>query len=430
MDEIRVILPKKYDLVVGDTFQLFYRGVVEAPNPFVYDILALCPKGKNFPRYFEFLPEEPGQYELTISVFGPDKTLLGQGKTILDVAEAVKPKEPLNILCVGASTWAGGQVVCEAYRRLAAEDGEPKGLGFKNISFIGTCKKDKVGYEGYGGWQWDSYMSATVGDMWIYGEHNKTLEDQHSIWEDDNGNYWQLETIDNRRLKFTRYKRHTAPRPEEGQMSHVRNAVHKENVKFGYSHDEKTSPFYDEDSQSIDFRKYCERNGFVGIDAIYVMLGLNGLMNVRGSLKEHCRNVVKEAKQLVDQFHKDYPSARVKVMGVQLPCTRGGVGWNYGAVLPYCDDYGLVRYILELNQAYKEWAEEPEYCGFVEHINTSGQLDADNMYPSIEKPVNVRSRKTEIIGVNALHPLQEGYEMIADAVFRNIVHLCREKNEE
>ena len=31
---IRIILPEKYDLVVGDTFQLFYRGVIEAPNPY------------------------------------------------------------------------------------------------------------------------------------------------------------------------------------------------------------------------------------------------------------------------------------------------------------------------------------------------------------------------------------------------------------
>jgi len=92
--------------------------------------------------------------------------------------------------------------------------------------------------------------------------------------------------------------------------------------------------------------------------------------------------------------------------------------------LPYCDDYGLVRYIMELNLAYKAWAEEPEYCEFVEHINVSGQLDADNMFPSIEKPVNVRSRKMERVGVNALHPLPEGYMLIADAAFRNMVHLC------
>ena len=50
-NKIRVILPDKYDLVVGDTFQLFYRSIIEAPNPYVYAIVAECEKGKNFPRY-------------------------------------------------------------------------------------------------------------------------------------------------------------------------------------------------------------------------------------------------------------------------------------------------------------------------------------------------------------------------------------------
>lgn len=28
MDKVKVVLPKKFDLVVGDIFQLFYRGVL------------------------------------------------------------------------------------------------------------------------------------------------------------------------------------------------------------------------------------------------------------------------------------------------------------------------------------------------------------------------------------------------------------------
>ncbi len=60
---IRVILPKYFNLVVGDAFQLFYRSVVEAPNPYAYDILAVCEKGRNCPRYFEFMPDEEGECE-------------------------------------------------------------------------------------------------------------------------------------------------------------------------------------------------------------------------------------------------------------------------------------------------------------------------------------------------------------------------------
>lgn len=424
METIRVALPKKYDLVVGDTFQLFYRGVIEAPNPFVYDILVSCVKGKNFPRYFEFLPEEPGKYELTLSVFGADKSLLGQGKTILNVVAPVQPVKPLNILCIGDSLTGGGQWPKEAYRRLTSVNGEPKGLGFQNISFIGNCKKDDVGYEAFGGWTWESFLSATVGDFWVHCAHEKTLKDQHSIWQDEDGNLWQLETIDCGRLKFTRFGKQIADKPEGGYLIHVRNAVQKDPIKCGRSYYEKPSPFYDSESQCVDFKKYCERNGYDGIDAMFVLLGLNGLVGTDTSVTDFCKEVVTQGKRLVDLLHESYPKAKVRVMGVTMPSVHGGTGWSYGAIPPYCDRYGLVRYVMELNLAYDSWAREPEYCDFVEYVNVSGQFDSENAFPSIEKPVNVRSEKTEQMDVNGLHPLTEGYMMVADAAFRSMVNLC------
>ena len=139
MEDIKVVLADKYDLVVGDTFQLYYRGIIEAPNPFVYDILATCVKGKGFPRYYEFTPEEEGEYELTITVFDAKKNVLGKATTKLVAIEPKENTRPLNILCMGSSSTAGGQWPGEANRRLTGEDGEPAGLGFKNINFVGTC---------------------------------------------------------------------------------------------------------------------------------------------------------------------------------------------------------------------------------------------------------------------------------------------------
>ena len=92
-EKIRVNIPKKYDLVVGDTFQLYYRGIIEAPNPYVYAIVSICDKGRNFPRYFEYTPTEPGQHKLTIKVYDAQRNLLGEDETLLNV---VAPKEPKN----------------------------------------------------------------------------------------------------------------------------------------------------------------------------------------------------------------------------------------------------------------------------------------------------------------------------------------------
>lgn len=426
MDEIKVVLADKYDLVVGDTFQLFYRGIIEAPNPFVYDILAVCQKGKGFPRYYEFTPEEEGEYTLTISVFDAKKTLLGEAKTQLVVNAPRANTRPLNILCMGSSTTAGGQWANEANRRLTATDGDPKGLGFKNINFIGTCKKENTGYEGYGGWLWKTFTETGNTNMWVYTDYNMDAEDQHSIWMDENGNEWKLETLDIRRLKFLPYGNNTGVRPESGKLTHVANAIHTDDIIFTSSEYEKCSPYYDEKTDSISFKAYCERNGFDKIDAMYVMLGMNGLLDVKGDILDYCPDVVRQAKDVADLLHKDYPDAKLKVMGIIMPATTGGVGWNYGAVMPYCDGYNLRRFVLRLNELFNEWAKEDGYSNFVEYINTSGQFDCDNNFPEVEKPVNARSKKTEMISVNGLHPIEEGYMQIADAAFRNMVRFCKE----
>ncbi len=426
MEEIKVVLPDKYDLVVGDTFQLFYRGIIEAPNPFVYDILATCQKGKGFPRYYEFTPEEEGEYELTISVFDAKKNLLGSQKTRLVVNEPKANTKPLNILCMGSSTTAGGQWANEANRRLTAADGEPKGLGFKNINFIGTCKKENTGYEGYGGWLWKTFTETGNTNMWVHTDYNMDAEDQHSIWKDENGNEWKLETLDIRRLKFLPYGNNNGVRPESGKLTHVANAIHTDDIIFESSMYEKCSPYYDEKTDSISFKAYCERIGIDKIDAVYVLLGMNGLLDVKGDILDYCPDVIRQAKVLADILHKEFPDAKLKVMGTIMPGTTGGVGWNYGAVMPYCDGYNLRRFVLRLNELYQEWANEPEYSDFVEYINTSGQFDCDNNFPEVEKPVNTRSKKTEMMGINGLHPVDTGYMQIADAAFRNMVKFCKE----
>ena len=424
-DKIRVILPDKYDLVVGDTFQLFYRGVVEAPDPFCYDILAVCEKGKNFPRYYEFTPEEAGEHRLIISVYDASKKLLGSAETILSVKEAEKPKRNINILCIGDSLTGGGEWVAEASRRLTSTGGNPEGLKFDNVFFCGTCGDKNAHFEGYGGWRWDSYFSEDIEDMWVYCDHNKTAADQHSIWEDSNGNLWKLETIVYENLKFIPYENRNIPKVNNGIIKHVKNAVNKDDVVIKSTYSGKPSPFYDEKSKSVTFKAYAQKIGAEKFDAVYILLGCNGVMSFE-NLESLCQNIVRDGKILVDKIHRDFPEATIKIMGYPIASIHGGCGANYGAILPHCDDYGSVRFKMELNLAYEKWANEPEYSAFLEHINISGQVDSDYAYPKVEKPVNVRSTYKELIDINGAHPTNEGYMQIADAAFRNMVHLCAE----
>lgn len=433
MDQIRVCLPEKMNLVVGDTFQLFYRGIIEAPDPFCYDILAVCEKGRNFPRYFEFLPDAPGQHKLTISVYDGSKNLLGRGETILDVAEPASPSRPVNILCVGDSLTAGGQWAGEAYRRLTSTDGEPRGDGLSGIRFIGTCHKNsEVGYEGYGGWRWESYFPAGKGNVWVVcWNHDLGIDDQHSLWKDENGNIWQLETIAAEYLKYTRYLQHEGPMPTPGSlMMPYQYVVHNTPVEIETISEEQKSPFFDEETRSIDFKSYCRRNNFDSIDAAYLFLGSNGRVEayVAGwDLDRQCQELVNKGKELVNLLRRDYPDVKVRIMGLLFCSVNGGTGTNHGATLPCCDDYGINRFVLALNKAYEAWTKEPEYRDFCEFIDVSAQFDVDYNMPSAPKPVNTRSKQTEIIGTNAAHPLYEGYMQIADAAYRDMVHMLREQ---
>lgn len=422
-DSIRVILPDKYNLVVGDTFQLFYRGVVEAPDPFCYDILAVCEQGKNFPRYYEFTPEKSGRYKLTIYVYDAAKKLLGSGETILDVALPKQPDREINILCIGDSLTSGGEWVGEVSRRLTAVGGNPEGLNFDNVFFCGGCGEGNACYEGYGGWRWDSYSSDDIEDMWVVCDHNKTVADQHSVWEDSNGNLWKLETIVYENLKFIPHENKNIPKVKDGVIKHIKNAVNKEDIIIKSTYKGKSSPFYDKKRGGVNFKAYAEKQGMEKIDAVYILLGINGVMNF-DNLSELCRNIVNDGKKLIDKIHFDFPEAKIKVMGYPLPSPNGGCGANYGATLPHCDYYGSVRFRMEMNLAYRAWANEEEYKNFVEYINISGLVDSDYAYPKAEMPVNSRSSYKELLDTNGGHPCYDGYMQISDAVFRNMVHLC------
>ena len=424
-DYVGVVLPDHYDLVVGDTFQLFYRGIIEAVNPYCYDILALCEKGSNFPRYYEYTPEEPGEHVLTISVYGNDKTLLASGQTVLKVHAVQKsPEKPVNILCVGASTTAHGIWVEEVNRRLTDTEGAPKGDGLTGFRFVGTCRKEKVGFEAYGGWSWKSYI--TYGDwvyapVWICCKHHKTAADQHSLWKDETGAVWILETIEKDRLKFKRHLQHVV-KPEKGHViCHMEHAVNKEPIIVEASEYEAPNPFWNEETNAVDFVHYCQKHAFEKIDAVYIFLTYNGQRPDRPPVEEHCRNLKAYAKEFVDILHHQFPGAKVKIMGPAFPSVNGGTGANYGAKLPYCDKYDQIRLGLSFNRIFEEWSLQPEYREFVEFINISGQFDCEYNMPSAPKPVNTRSKVTELVGTNGLHPLPEGYLQVADAVYRNVI---------
>lgn len=421
---VRVFLAKKYDLVVGDTFQLFYKSVIEAPNPYCYSIVVQCEKGKAFPRYYEYTPQEEGSHKLTISVFNAERKLLGRAETTLNVVSAKAPKNPINVLCMGDSITANGAWPGELARRITKTGGVPEGNGFDNVKFVGSCSNGEIGYEGYGGWQWKNYSSVVKGAVWVKAPNDKTEGDQHSLWQDSNGNVWQIETLQVDYLKLNRYMEHDGPLPEPGFLTHYKNAVNPEPIQIFNASSESVNPFYDPETKSINFDSYLKRVGATTIDYVYILLGTNGLMRqiaFNNTRHDYCKIVKEEAREVIDLIKKGIPNVKIKLLAPQLPSCKGGMGNNYGAEPPFNDYFDILHYTFELGMVYEELALEEGYKDFVEFVHMTAQFDTEYGYPHKERQVNCRSQITEWFDTNGFHPTLEGRYQIADAVYRNLI---------
>lgn len=428
IDRPRVILPDVFHAVAGDTLQLFYRGIVEHPDPYFFNIEFKCDIGKNTARYFEVTPSaaDAGEHMLTVNVRDNRDRILASAKSRILVHTGKKsPAKEQRVLCIGDSLTSSGTWCREAMRRLTASDGTPAGLGLSNIRFIGTKKNGECGYEGYGGWTWASYLAApskTTLGMWVYCPHDKDVSDQHSLWKDSTGNIWSMETIENDRIKFTRYQDHKGAMPVgTGVLTHYQNGTHTGDIAYEETVYAEGNPFWDSDESKVDFRSYCERNGFGGIDYVYTLLTWNGLGGYYPEADSSTvANHVENAKKLLRILHEQYPEARVRMMGIQMPSVNGGCGQSYGANSVYSNWYSLVRSVMGMNLAYQQMANEDEFKDFVEFINISGQFDSEFNMPGQSKAVNTRCTVMEQVGTNGVHPNTDGYYQIGDAAFRSM----------
>ena len=432
-NSVRIILPDKYIAVVGTPIQLFYRGMVEAANPYNYNIVVDCLKGNDARRYWQYTPvlTDVGSFALTIKVYSNSDQLLASATTMIEVvSKAQNPTAVKNILTIGDSLNAGG---VGWGSKLAAQvvrgTNRLSGLSaFSNFEFIGEEGVAPEQYTAHGGSWWNGYNIApdpAKADIWVYCAHDKDASDQESIWVDTAACQWQLETIEANRLMFKRCG-HTANMPgAPSTLTHVLNANHAATINFTSTQAAGKSPFWNGKTSKVDFinwfaTKYPAKKG-QGIDACFVLFGWNNQHANYANTTNHA-DYLNAARIFIDNLHADYPNCKVFVMGIQVPSINGGLGANYGARENYLSNYwGMLRTVMGLNLAYQSLCNEAAYSTFCAFINVSGQFDSENNMPQTATAVNLRNTKTELIGNNGVHPAPEGYLQISDAAIRWLI---------
>ena len=411
-NKVKLSLPDKYDLVVGDKFELFYKGIILANDPYQYNIKVESTKGKAFRRKYEYQPVsgDVGTQAVTISLYDDDEVLIDTKTVNLIVrAKATSPATKKNVLLIGDSLISDGTFVNETFRRLTSIDGTPKGDGLTNINFVGTRKTALgAGYEGYGGWTYSNYTAntSTGNIVWAnVSSHDKTVSDQHSIYADVNGNQWKIETIEATRIKLIKVI--TGTLPASGTLTWASGGENHGDIVYTSTENESGNPFWNETTGAVDFANYAVEQGISSIDVCYVLLGWNMTYLLEGSFKAEVRN-------FINLLRADFPNSKVVLMGVQVP-SIDGFGTNYGATWNY---YDKLKFVFNLNRWYKDIS--LEYTN-VEFLNIAGQFDTEYNMPYNEYYVNTRSTTIERRSNNGVHPSNDGYMQIADAVYRNIV---------
>ena len=410
-DDVTLCLPDYYDLVVGDTFQLFKKGIVNATNTNLYDVQFVCNKGNAFERFFEITPNTAETLQLSVFLYGDGHKLLDSKLVNLIVrAKASSPSSTKYVLCVGDSLTQGGIWVAELNRRLTGSGGTPSGDSLSNVQFVGTREYNGTHYEGYGGWTFYSYNTANVdlNAKIITCTHDKTeVADQHSIYKASNNSQWKLETIESGSIKIISVSGDYANFPSSGTLTWVSGGANHSDIVYTASANAAGNPFWDADSGKVDFEKYCVNLSIPQIDYVLVLLGWNTALSAETTYKN-------EAQTFIDNVHTAYPNAKIVLIGLEIPA-RDGLASNYGATDGYANYYRLMNFVFNLDKWYDELGENNSN---VFHFNLSGQFDTEYNMPTTTVQVNTRNSETIIRQSNGVHPAASGQYQIADAAYR------------
>ena len=462
-ESLELALPDTIFATVGDKLQIFFRSIVKAINPYNYSILAICNKGKQFNRFYEYTPttQDIGTTDFTIEVRNNNGGLLARKTcSLITVAAPSSPANQLNVICIGDSLTANGKWPEEACRRLIGSGGTPAGGGLSHISFCGNRGTGLARYCGYGGWTWNSYTTQGASYFRFMIPSFGTME-VGAVYSNNGYNYTVAEVNPDGDMLFSTSSLNNTPQAS-GTLTKV-SGNGDATLTFTSATPEASNPLWDAQNNKMSFVPYANSYCNGQIDVVYVMLGWNGMTSAYQTDFESTKQRV---KQFADCLHTEFPNAKMKLMGLQLPSQNGGCGSSYVPGTPYSDKYGLSVNIFNLNKMYLEVANDSDYNSFVEYIGITQQFDSENNYP-----VNVMLKNSRMVikdftstlypyigdivkyknefficinqGVvgewenvygsylpfnpyerydwNAVHPSDAGYYQIADAIYRNIV---------
>lgn len=426
----RVTMPDTLHAVVGDTLEVFRASAIEAPMPGLTPPSAqLCAKGAALTRKWTYTPvagDVAGSpYPLTTVIYDAAGGVMVTKTTNVVVKAPTSPATLRRVMCIGDSLTVGGEWPKELRRRLVGSGGTPAGSGLSNVAMLGQTPiagaSAPEGYFGNGGWTMATWIGAeTRVAYWVTATHDLDASDQKAIYRDGANKTWWVETIDATRIKIMADDGATTL-ATAGTLTWVSGGTHTAAITYTGAAVTPSSPFYSGGTFSI--KAWCDASaGGAYPDVILLLLGWNGLgAGTTGLPAEHA-TAIGHTRTFLDTVKAEFPTARVRLLGLQPPSPYGGLGVNYGAAAPWGDWWQVRRRAAGYSQALQDLANEAAYSSMTAYISVAAQFDAEYGYPEAAVPVNTRTTVTERRQDNGIHPASNGYLQIADAAYRAVVH--------
>ena len=431
-------LPSTIYGVVGMPQRLFVRGISCGVNPYIFynrfnatNLPSVSNSAKVYKRYAEITPSAVGTCEISYCLMD-DKMVSSKPVAASYVVKNAPTSIPTqtNILCVGSSTTAGGEWVKEVKRMLTGTGSRPSastlpseiGLGLNNINFVGRLSKNGVNLEATGGWTWNRYItnSNVSFRVQVQNQLNVVRGDVYSVTGTD-GTTIHLTIAEENLTEGTgnillnKNDGYTKNVPVSGTLTKVSGAG-QATIPYTDAVEESYCPFYNTTTNQVDFTQYADAycNGSIDVCVVFLTPYNNGVTG-----NESLLGIKKDIETFVNALRRDFPNCKI----VLIPNIGINVlnGIEYNSTLSGKNTTCSVRRMLfRYAEMLNDYAKTIDGCYIV---NSMCEVDQDNAFPFGNRVVNYRSTDTEIIGTNGVHPTTNGYNMLADSVFRCLCNI-------
>ena len=420
-----IALPDDIYAVTGDKIQIYFKSILHCVNYNDVDVIAICQKGKSYPRYWEYTPvssDEGTTASLIVRVRGNDLSVLCEKTiTINFIPKMTSPASVKNVLCVGASATANGVWAGELRRRLVENSGDgtpanPMGLGLHNITFVGrkTGTSVNVPLEATGGWRVQEYASS--GELairfYVTGVNTLSMGSTYSL----NGVIYILQEVNVTEgvgnIRCTLQSTFVTP-PPTGTLEKL-SGEGDASITYASFSEESFSPFWNTGTGSLDFQGYANNFCDGHIDYLIFYCGVNDIFS--GSMVA-VNNAINAFRNLLRAYHSDFPNGIVIISSVPVGSINGGFGANYGASAT-SNSFTFANIARLYSIALYNLCKETEFSSYVRYAAVLEEFDCENNYPYALTPVNTRSSETEKLGTNGVHPITAGSLQVADGIYR------------